>query len=229
VLSRLQEVVIQQPEGDDKPEVPATPVPLLGMAKLDVSVIVAVPPHGPADASGVGTTISGTKGVPPTPVLVDGIVASLNAGPVTALGSDSVDAALLLEELAAVAVGVGLHVPSMDEVPNEVVIGSDATEGGDGEPVVAGVPVGLLAATAVLVAELVTPIVGHSVIAPKELPEIGPRVPILSCAAPNGLPVAPTVGIVPGMAVGDAVAGDIVGVVGARRVFVELTWATAVP
>src|SRR2546423_763423 len=100
------------------------------MAKLDVSVIVAVPPHGPADASGVGTTISGSRGVPPTPVFADGIVAPLNADPIAVLGSDSVDAALLLEELAAVAVGVGLHVPSMDEVPNEVVIGSDATEGG---------------------------------------------------------------------------------------------------
>jgi hypothetical protein len=161
---------------------------------------------------------------------VDGIVASLNADPVTALGSEIMEA-LLLEELAAVAVGIGLHVPDMDDVPNEDVIGSDATEGGNkgANPVVAVVPVGLLAVAVVLAAELVIPIVGHSVIAPSELPGIGPRLPILSCTAPNGLPAAPGVGIVPGTAVGDVVLGDIAGVAGARRVFVELTWPTAVP
>jgi hypothetical protein len=52
--------------------------------------------------------------------------------------------------------------------------------------------------------------------------------------APNGLPLAPTigtptmgtptVGIVPGTAI-----GDVMGVAGARRVFVDRTWATAVP
>jgi hypothetical protein len=51
----------------------------------------------------------------------------------------------------------------------------------------------------------------------------------LSCTAPNGLPAAPSVGIVPGTAVGDVVAGNVVGVAGARRVFVEQTWPTAVP
>jgi hypothetical protein len=47
--------------------------------------------------------------------------------------------------------------------------------------------------------------------------------------APNGLPLAP-VGIVPGTAIGDRMGvGDLMGVAGTRLVFVELTWATAVP
>jgi hypothetical protein len=41
--------------------------------------------------------------------------------------------------------------------------------------------------------------------------------------APNGIPFAPTVGIVPGTVIGEAM-----GAAGARRVFAGLPWATAV-
>ena len=76
-----------------------------------------------------------------------------------------------------------------------------------------------------LVAGLVIAVVGHIVIAPRELPEIGPRFPELSWMAPNGIRVTPGVGIVPGAAIGEVA----VGVAGARRVLAELTWAIAVP
>ena len=79
---------------------------------------------------------------------------------------------------------------------------------------------------------LVIPVVGHIVIAPRDVPGIGPKFPRLNSMAPNGLPAVPTVGIVPGTAIGDVMGvavGDVMGVADPRRVFAEPTWATAVP
>jgi hypothetical protein len=203
------------------------------MARPDGPVIVEVPMHGGADEVGVGTVISGLR-PPLTSMVLSGVVPSVNTGPVIMLDPGSVDAVLLTEEVATGAVGVGVQKPDMFDVPNEDVTGSGATEesGTDVNPV----PVVLLEPTtvvvAVLVAELVIPIVGHIVIAPRDVPGIGPKFPRLSCTAPNGLPAVPTVGIVPGTAVGDVMGvavDDVVRVAGPRRVFGEPTWATAVP
>jgi hypothetical protein len=95
------------------------------------------------------------------------------------LGAASVEAALLSEELALIAVPVGLHVPDRIDIPNGEAIGDDALEGGD-EDANPGIPIALLASTAALVAELVIPVVGHIVIVPKEVPGIGPKFPRLS-------------------------------------------------
>jgi hypothetical protein len=169
----------QQPKGDGRPNVPATPVPLLGIAKLDVPVIVEIPPHGAADVSGVGTTISGLVPAPPIVVVSSGVTASPSVGPVMVLGSGSPKAALLSEELALVTVPVGLHVPDRIDVPNGEVIGKDALEGGD-EDDNPDIPVALLASIAVFAAELMIPVVGHSVIVPRVVPGIGPKFPRLS-------------------------------------------------
>jgi hypothetical protein len=173
-------------------------------------------------------------------VVLGEVVPSVNTDSVIVLDPGSVEAVVLTEEVATGAVGVGLQNPDMLEVPNGDVTGSGATEEGD-EDVNPGVPVVLLKPTtlvagvvvrmgvAVLVAELAIPIVGHSVIAPRKVPGIGPKVPRLSCTAPNGLPAVPTVGIVPGMAIGNVMVDDVVGVAGVRRVLVDPTWAAAVP
>jgi hypothetical protein len=211
----------------------------LGIARLDVSVIVEVPTHGDADEVGVGTVISGLRPAPLTSVVLSGVEPSVNTGPVIVLDPGSVDAVSLTEEVATGAAGVGLQKPDMFDVPNEDVTGSGATEenGTDVNPVVTVVPlestiVVVMVVVAVLVAELVIPIVGHIVIAPRDVPGIGPKVPRLNCTAPNGLPAVPTVGIVPGTAVGDVMGvavDDVVRGAGPRRVFGEPTWATAVP
>jgi hypothetical protein len=162
---------------------------------------------------------------------------------------------LLTEEVATGAVGVGLQNPDMLSMPNVDIIGSGATEGdeditgsGATEGDMAanpGVAVVLLEATTVVVGvvvtmgvrvvavvEIVIPVVGHTVIAPRDVPGIGPRVPGLSSTAPNEFPVAPIVGMVPGTAVGDVMGmavDDVMGLAGARRVFTDPTCATAVP
>ena len=133
----------------------------MGMARLDVSVIVEVPTHGDAGEVGVGTVISGLR-PPLTSVVLSGVVPSVNTGPVLVLDPGRVEAVLLTEEVATGAVGVGLQMPDMFDVPNGDVTGSGATEEGgeDGNP---GIPVVLLELTtivvAVLVAELVIPAV----------------------------------------------------------------------
>jgi hypothetical protein len=209
----------------------------LGIARLDVSVVES-PAHGVADVAGGGTAISGLR---PGAVAPDGTVASLKSDMGTVLELGSIEAALLPEEMGKVEAALlpeelgkveaallpmklGLHVPDVIDAPNGEMTGGDATKGGDnvGEP---GVPTAALVLTVVLVARLVIAVVGHIVIAPRELPGIGPRFPKLSWMAPNGIPVTPGVGIVPGAATGEVV----VGVAGARRLFAELTWATAVP
>jgi hypothetical protein len=237
-------------------------VPTLGIARLDVSVIPEIPAHGDADEVGVGTMISGLSPAPLTLVVLGGVVPSVNTGPVIVLDPGNVEAVLLTEEGATGAIGVGLQNPDMLSMPNVDMTGSGATEGDEGvtgsgaaggdEDVNPGVAVVLLEATtvvvgvvvtmgvAVVVVEIVIPVVGHTVIAPRDVPGIGPKVPRLSSTAPNGFPLAPIVGMVLGTAVGDVMGlavddvmgmdvDDVIGVAGARRVFTDPTWATAVP
>jgi hypothetical protein len=214
----------QHPNGGDRPIVPATPAPSLSIARLGVPVIVVVPPHGVTGVPGVGTTISGLVPVPPTMVMSGGVIASPSIDPVIVLGSGSPKAALLSEELALVTVPVGLHVPDRIDVPKGEVIGKDALEGGD-EDDNPDIPVALLASTAVFAAELMIPVVGHSVIVPRVVPGIGPKFPRLSWMAPR-LPLA-TVGIVPGTAIGDLMGVASARLAGARLIIIGPTWATA--
>jgi hypothetical protein len=126
------------------------------------------------------------------------------------------DAPVMLLEPTTVVVGMVVGVVVM--VLAGVVV--DA-----GVMVVVGViGVVVMVVVMVVVALLVIPTVGHIAIAPRDVPGIGPKVPGLNSMAPNGLPAAPTVGIVPGTAV-----GDVMGVATPRRVFAGPTWATAVP
>ena len=74
----------------------------------------------------------------------------------------SVESAVLTREAESVVVVAGLHVPAIVAVANGEVIGSGATEAveeteGD---------------------EVVVPVVGHTVIVPNELPEIGLKPPV---------------------------------------------------
>ena len=128
----------------------------MGMARLDVSVIVEVPTHGDADEVGVGTVISGLR-PPLTSVVLSGVVPSVNTGPVLVLDPGRVEAVLPTEEVSTGAVGVGVQMPEMFDVPNEDVTGSGATEesGTDVNPV----PVVLLEPTTVVVAVLVAELV----------------------------------------------------------------------
>jgi hypothetical protein len=168
---------------------------LLGIAKLDVSVIADIPRQGvvdkvDGDRVGAGTEI---RGLSPGAVAPDGVVASLKFGVATVLEGASMGAALLTRELvsvesavltseaASVVVVVGLHAPAIVDVPNGEVIGSGATEGvkapeGDDEDIrLPVVPAALLAG---VVAELVIAVVGHTAIEPSEVLGIGLKLPV---------------------------------------------------
>ena len=192
---------IQQPKGDDRPGIVAALPLLLGIAKLEVSAIVDIPRHGVVDrvVGGVrGGAGTGIRGLRPGAVAPDGVVASLKFGVAMVLEGASIGTALLTRELVSVesvvlareaesvVVVVGLHVPAIVAIPNGEVIGSGATE----------------AVEATEGDELVVPIVGHTVIVPSELPEIGPKLPVKRKMVPSEFPVAPAVGIVPGATVG---------------------------
>jgi hypothetical protein len=182
---------------------------------------------GAAELSGVGTMISGLRPAPPASVAADGMVASLNAGPVMVATPGIGEATLLPEaSLASKALAVGLQAPVMIEVPKEGMAGGVAPGGscGDSIPVV---PTALLASAVVLGTATAIPLVGHVMIVPMALPGIGPKLPGLSWIAPNGL--APGVGIVPGAAAGDVIdtAGDVVRIAGGVRVVVDGACAKA--
>jgi hypothetical protein len=159
---------------------------LLGIAKLDVSVIVDVPRQGVVDKVGGGDRVgagTGMRGLRPGAVAADGVVASLRFGVPIVLEGASMGTVLLTRELVrvestvlsaeaeSVVVVIGLHVPAIVDVLNGEIIGSGATEDVT-LPVVAN---GLLAAA---VTELVFPIVGHTKMVPRELPGIGPKLPV---------------------------------------------------
>ena len=164
---------------------------LLGIAKLEVSVRVDVAGHVVGDRTGAGTTISGLR---PGAVAPDGIVPSLKSGVGTVLEGGNIEAAPLAREVVSVAVVVGLHVPDIVDVRNGDIIGSGATEGvetteaveattdgeameGEDEDINPVVTVILLA---VGVAVLAKSVAGHMMIAPSEVPVIGPTLPRLN-------------------------------------------------
>jgi hypothetical protein len=203
------------------------------MAKLDVSAD-KVAPQGDADKVSGGTVMSGLRPTVLTSMVLDGVVPSVSTGSVTVLDPGSVESMLLTDEVATDAVGAGLQNPDTLSIPNVDKTGSGAMEGDvDANP---GVAVVLLEARAVVVGvvvtmgvrvvvvEMVIPVVGHTVIAPRDVPGIGPKVPGLSSTAPNGHPVAPIVGMVPGTAV-----DEVVGLAGAPRAVADPTCATADP
>jgi hypothetical protein len=114
-------------------------------------------------------------------------------------------------------------VPLMTDVPKEEVASGVAPGRGCGDSIPV-VPTALLASNVVLGAAVAIPAVGHVVIVPTALPEVGPKAPRLSWVEPRAVPaLAPTVGIVPGTA-----AGDVMRIAGALRADVDLTcWAKA--
>jgi hypothetical protein len=193
---------IQQPEGDDSPGIVAALLLLLGIAKLEVSVIVNIPRHGVVDKVVGGDTLgagTGIRGLRPGAVAPDGVVASLKFGVATVLEGTSIGAALptkelvsvvsvlLAREAASVVVVAGLHVPAVVDIPNGDVIGSGATGGvkltegsgvteekdGDATP-----PLVIAVLLPLVVVELAVPVMGHTTIPPSEFPGIGLRLPV---------------------------------------------------
>lgn len=164
---------------------------MLGIAKLEVSVRVDIAGHVVGDRTGAGTTISGLR---PGAVAPVGIVPSLKSGVGTVLEGGSIEAALLAREVASVAVVVGSHKPEIVDVPNGEIIGSGATEGVETTGAVEGTtggeamegededinPVVTVTLLAVGVAVLANPVAGHVMIAPSEVPVIGPTLPRLN-------------------------------------------------
>jgi hypothetical protein len=163
-------------------------------------------------------------------VAADGIVASLNAGPVIVAtpGIDEVTPVVPKASVASRALVAGLQVPVMIDAPKEEVPGTVAPgrSCGGAIPVI---PTAVLAST-VMLGTAAVPVGGHVVIVPMVLPGLGPKPPRLGWIAPKGLArPAPAVGIVPGAAAGDVVdmAGDVVRIAGEVRVVVDGTCAKA--
>ena len=92
-------MIVQQPDGDDSPGIVAAPILLLGIAKLELSVIADIPEHVVVDRVGTGTAISGLR---PGAVAAEGVVASLKFGVATVLEGASSGAALPTNELVSV-------------------------------------------------------------------------------------------------------------------------------
>jgi hypothetical protein len=165
--------------------------------------------------------ISGLRPAALASVAADGIVASLNAGPVM-VARPGIGIVTLLPKasVASVVLAAELHAPVMTDVPNEEMVGGVAPGGscGGSIPVVGSA---LLASTVPLGTAAAIPVVGHVMIVPMAPPEIVAGVPGMGWMAPNGLAgLAPTVGIVPGTA-----AGDIVCIAGALGADVDPTCA----
>jgi hypothetical protein len=171
-------VVNQQPD-DDRPDIAATLVPSLEMARLDDCVCIEIPSHGVTDALGVGTMISGLMPEPPTSVVPATVVASPKVDEVMALGLSSPEAAPVSEELVVIAAPVGLHALDRIDVPNGETTGDDALDRDDADAN-PDIPIVLLASTAALVAEFAIPVVGHIAIVPRGAAGIGPKLPRLS-------------------------------------------------
>jgi hypothetical protein len=197
--------------------------------------------YGAGELSGVGTTISGLRLSPPASVAADGIVASLNAGPVMVArpGIGAIVTLLPKASVASVAIDAALQAPVVTDVPKEGIAGAVAPGGSCG----ASIPVvgsALLALTVVLGAAGAMPVVGHVMMVPMAPPEIVAGVPGMNWITPSGLP--PGVGMVPGtlgvvgaasdvVRVADnvvAVVGDAMPDAGALRVDVVLTCCASV-
>lgn len=189
-------MIVQQPDGDDSPGIVAAPILLLGIAKLELSVIADIPGHVVVDRVGRGTAISGLR---PGALAAEGVVASLKFGVATVLEGASIGVALPTKELvsvvsvllaweaASLVVVAGLHVPAIVDIPNGDVIGSGATGGvklteGLGvteekdEDAIPPLVIAVLLPLAIV--EVVVPVMGHTTIPPSEFPGIGPRLPV---------------------------------------------------
>jgi hypothetical protein len=135
----------QQPEGNGAPSVVVAPMVMLGIAKLEVSIIGRLA-HAVTETTGGAIIMSGLR---PGAVAADGTVAALKSGAATVLVVSrgtvvptkelvSVGSAVLVREAvseaareaASVMVAVGLQRLTVVEMPNGVVIGSGATRGG---------------------------------------------------------------------------------------------------
>jgi hypothetical protein len=153
--------------------------------ELLLAVIRISRPFGPSDygvaeLSGVGTTISGLRPAAPASVAADGIVASLNAGPVMFARPGIGEVTLLPEaSVASSATAAGSQAAVVVDVPNEETADDVAPGGswGDSVPVT---PIALLASNVVLGIGAAIPVAGHAMIVPMVLPGLGPRVPKLS-------------------------------------------------
>jgi hypothetical protein len=190
----LQSNVRSTPDGDASPGIVAAPILLLGIAKLELSVIADIPGHVVVDRVGRGTAISGLR---PGALAAEGVVASLKFGVATVLEGASIEVALPTKELvsvvsvllaweaASLVVVAGLHVPAIVDIPNGDVIGSGATGGvklmeglgvteENDEDATPPLVIGVMLA----VAELVVPVMGHATIPPSEFPGIGPKLPV---------------------------------------------------
>ena len=189
-------MIVQQLDGDDSPGIVAAPVLLLGIAKLELSVIADIPGHVVVDRVGTGTAISGLR---PGALAAEGVVASLKFGVATVLEGASIGVALptrelvsvvsvlLAREAASVVVVDGVHSPVIVDMPNGDVIGSGATGGvklteglgvteEEDEDTTPPLVIAVLLPLAVV--ELVVPVIGHTTIPPSEFPEIGLKLPV---------------------------------------------------
>jgi hypothetical protein len=183
--------------------------------------------YGAGELSGVGTMICGLRLPPPASVAADGIVASLNAGPVMVArpGIGAIVTLLPKASVASVVLATSLRAPVVTDVPKEEIAGAVAPGGSCG----ASIPVvgsALLALTVVLGAAAAIPVVGHGMTVPMAAPEIVAAVPGMNWIAPSGL--APGVGMVPGTLDVVGVVGDVMPDAGALRVDVVLTCCASV-
>jgi hypothetical protein len=203
----------QQPDGDD-PTIVVAPKMLLG-AKLEVPI--DVPAHVVSERTGGGTVMSGLM---PGAVAPDGTVASLKSGVATVLlgvsrGTGvptkalvsvesvvlvsvdsvvlvSVGPTVLVKEAGSVMVAVGLQKLDAVIVPNESVIGSGGTTGGelietlkapaenDGDDIkvpLAKAPLAVAVLVAVMLVGPMIPVAGHVVIPPSDVPGNGGNMP----------------------------------------------------
>ena len=123
----------------------------------------------------------------------DGIVASLNAGPVMEANPGIGEATLLPEaSVASRAAAVALQPPVMTDVPNEEAADGLAPGGSCGDSIPVD-PTALLASSVVLGIAAPMPVVEHVVIVPMGLPEFGPKTPRLNCIAPSGVAAVPAI------------------------------------
>jgi hypothetical protein len=180
---------------------------LLGGAKLEVPI--DVPAHVVSERTGGGTVMSGLM---PGAVAPDGTVASLKSGVATVLlgvsrgtGAPtkalvsvesvvlvSVGPTVLVKEAGSVMVAVGLQKLDAVIVPNESVIGSGGTTGGelietlkapaenDGDDIkvpLAKAPLAVAVLVAVMLVGPMIPVAGHVVIPPSDVPGNGGNMP----------------------------------------------------
>jgi hypothetical protein len=115
---------------------------LLGIAKLEVSIIDVLAHVVTGTGGAIRGGATGMSGLRPGAVAPDGTVASLKSGVATSLGVSrggglptkelvSVESVVMAREAGSVMVAVGLQMLKFVVVPYGVVIGSGRTRGGE--------------------------------------------------------------------------------------------------